>query len=92
MKRIYKERRLYFSQGCERCGRRYQSFKRKRIKQGLCRKCRKVNTDQTSLFDVNVAVDGAIKQAVIECTVSPTGKHEYDPEDKTCMYCGRVQE
>lgn len=51
MKRSYKERRLYFSQGCERCGRRFQSFKRARIKNGLCRKCRKINPDQASLFD-----------------------------------------
>lgn len=51
MKRSYKERRLYFSQGCERCGRRFQSFKRAKIKNGLCRKCRKVNPDQKSLFN-----------------------------------------
>lgn len=91
MKRTYKERRLYFSQGCECCGKRFQSFKRARIKNGLCRKCRRINPDQTSLFDVNEAVDGAIKQAVIECAASPTGKHEYDPEDKMCIYCGGSQ-
>lgn len=116
MKRIYKERRLYFSQACERCGKRYQSFKRKRIKEGLCRKCRRINPDQTSLFDdvsvqsiTSTHIDGdqqvttvigkqedgtfGIKQSIspIECTSSPTGKHEYDPEDKMCIYCGKEE-
>lgn len=126
MKRIYKERRLYFSQACDRCGRRYQSFKRKRIKEGLCRKCRRINPDQTSLFDETIvlsenqiknidAIDLGEKQGdktveqvikiesetksdikvlsvkVIECEVSPNGEHEYDPEDKMCIYCGGSQ-
>ncbi len=51
--REYIERRLYFSGRCEKCGNGFQSFKRSRIKHGLCRKCRKnwVDPNQTSLFE-----------------------------------------
>lgn len=50
--RIYKERRLYFASSCETCGKRFQSFKRAKIKHGLCRKCRshKVDPQQGNLF------------------------------------------
>lgn len=41
IRRIYVERRLYFGP-CEGCGRKnYQSFKRSRIRQRLCRSCRR---------------------------------------------------
>lgn len=51
-KRVYKERRLYFAENCEKCGNQFQSFKRSKIKHGLCRKCRKneVNPNQVTLF------------------------------------------
>ena len=51
-KRIYKERRIYFSANCEKCGNSFQSFKRSKVKHGLCRNCRKVEVDknQVSLF------------------------------------------
>jgi transcriptional regulator NrdR family protein len=47
----YKERHVYFGV-CDNCTHKYCSFKRTRIKNGLCRKCRKtkVNKDQIGLF------------------------------------------
>ena len=50
--RVYKERRLYFSEKCENCGKGFQSFKRSKVKGGLCRKCRKNQPDpnQQPLF------------------------------------------
>lgn len=58
MTRQYKERRLYFSEECEKCGKPYQSFKRSRVKHGLCRKCRRNQPDpnQQTLFP-GVSVD-----------------------------------
>lgn len=52
MSRQYKERRLYFSDNCEKCGNPFQSFKRAKIKHGLCRKCRRNQPDpnQQGLF------------------------------------------
>lgn len=51
-KKQYKERRIYFSQKCEKCGKPYQSFKKSKIKKGLCRKCIKNKQDpnQQPLF------------------------------------------
>ena len=49
----YKERHVYFGT-CGNCHKRFQSYKRKRIKQVTCRKCRKflVNKDQIPLFGI----------------------------------------
>ena len=51
-KRQYKERRLYFSGECAGCGHSFQSFKRSKIKAGLCRKCLRLQPPkgQDSLF------------------------------------------
>ena len=52
MKREYKERRLYFYT-CEVCHTPNRcSFKRSRVKGGVCKKCRsiEVNKDQGRLF------------------------------------------
>jgi NAD-dependent SIR2 family protein deacetylase len=60
MKKQYKERRIYFHQSCTNCGSKYQSFKRRRIKAGLCRKCRSgvlVTENQIILFDEIKEVD-----------------------------------
>lgn len=53
MKRIYKERRLYFSETCVKCGKPFKSFKRARVKNGVCKRktCRySVPDNQTRLF------------------------------------------
>lgn len=68
-KRVYKERRLYFSENCGNCGKPYQSFKRSKIKHGLCRKCRKsaVDPNQAPLFDMfdrdHITIEG--EQSII---------------------------
>jgi len=52
MRREYKERRLYFNNDCDKCGKIFQSFKRSRVKGGLCRNCRRIQADpnQPTLF------------------------------------------
>lgn len=50
----YKERRLYYFT-CAGCGHRANTFKRRRVKAELCRKCRKgpkVDPNQGALFPV----------------------------------------
>lgn len=51
-KKQYKERRIYFAGQCTNCEHPFQSFKRSRIKAGLCKKCRKLipPKGQDSLF------------------------------------------
>lgn len=53
-KKQYKERRIYFAVQCTNCEHPFQSFKRSRIKAGLCKKCRKLvpPKGQDSLFSV----------------------------------------
>jgi protein-arginine kinase activator protein McsA len=48
----YKERRIYFAGSCGKCGKSFQSFKRSRIKKGLCSSCRShfVDPNQASLL------------------------------------------
>ena len=47
--RKYTERRLYFFT-CDKCGRiNAQSFKRRKVKTGLCRPCRKHEVDKNQL-------------------------------------------
>lgn len=50
--KTYKERHIYFGSKCSGCGGKFQSFKRSRIKTGLCKKCRrnKPVKGQTNLF------------------------------------------
>ena len=43
--KVYKERRLYYGDSCSQCGHKFISFKRSKIKKGLCRKCRKNPVD-----------------------------------------------
>ena len=53
MKRLYKERRLYFFR-CTECGKENrQTFHRRKTKLGICRKCKrlKVNPNQGKLFN-----------------------------------------
>lgn len=53
MSRQYVERRLYFNGNCTLCGQPFQSFKRSRIKAGVCRrkKCRtQPDPNQAPLF------------------------------------------
>ena len=61
--RIYKERRIYFSGNCTKCGKPFQSFKRSRIKHGFCRNCRKnsVSKDQVSIFDPSTMSVGGVR-------------------------------
>lgn len=47
--KIYKERRIYFAEECIKCGNSFQSFKRAKIKRGLCRKCRKAAVPENQL-------------------------------------------
>ena len=52
--KIYKERRLYYFE-CRQCGRKKSaSFKRKRAREKVCKKCRnknaKINPNQQVLF------------------------------------------
>lgn len=52
-RREYKERRLYYSETCAKCGKPFKSFKRSRIKGGVCKRysCRySVPDNQTPLF------------------------------------------
>lgn len=68
--RIYKERRLYFASSCEGCGNRYQSFKRAKIKHGLCRKCRskRVEPGQDGLFSILPLVEEPLHRLEIKST------------------------
>lgn len=53
--KTYKERRLYYFT-CEQCGKENRhSFKRKKAKMKVCKRCRKnaVDPNQQSLFEVN---------------------------------------
>lgn len=65
--RIYKERRLYFASSCEQCGKRFQSFKRAKIKGGLCRNCR--------MFKKYWAIEAG-QEVLFETEVKPFGMYQ----------------
>lgn len=51
----YRERRTYFYP-CSSCGRRAKSYRKRRLRTGLCRKCRlqaEQTRNMTPLFKVN---------------------------------------
>jgi NAD-dependent SIR2 family protein deacetylase len=57
--KTYKERRLYYFT-CEQCGKvNRHSFKRKKAKGKICKKCRGqyINPNQQSLFGIPVIID-----------------------------------
>lgn len=70
-KRQYKERRIYFAGECTGCGNSFQSFKRSRIKTGLCRACRKsaVPKGQDSLFGVPIDESDIMHEAGLNFSV-----------------------
>lgn len=77
-KRVYKERRIYFSANCEKCGHPFQSFKRSKVKHGLCRTCRAkvINPDQVELFPDNKPIK-SLNSSLNQ--ISPSGPTGYIP-------------
>lgn len=74
MKKQYKERRIYFSKNCEICGRPFQSFKRSKIKTGLCSKHRKFKVDENQM-DMFASAEVKDMEVILEETMpTPTIK------------------
>lgn len=80
-KRNYVERRLYYSETCIKCGKPFKSFKRSRVKGGVCRRqsCRySVSENQQPLFDdVSVGVGVVQKSNFDPITQVPNDNGRY---------------
>mgnify|MGYP001562951328 CR=1 FL=1 len=66
-KRKYIERRLYYSETCTKCGKPFKSFKRSRIKGGVCKRktCRYGAPDNQVRMFVDEASPVGDRQATI---------------------------